>query len=1065
MKLSDITEDDIWDIADSGSIVERGRRYYRTRRITSFHTSNNIIVARVLGSYGTYDIEVHIDDGEIVADCNCPYGGPGCKHVAAVLYKYISEYEEKEKERPRKSQKKQQSQFFSLLDTLQNIPVNQDKQEEKYMVFFRFAKEQNNLCLSVEKAQYLKSGELGKKTKCTKQILIDSLPIFSEKKRRACLLFLHSLVTSPSSFYSIYSAYAQLVKRNLTTEADMELLRILRELFLSEPESFSNAFFKEKITEVSLEFKSNQKKKDTYMFEFFVMLGGNKQPLNPKSVHFFGDTALWCWQEMPEQEKNLLFECKTNSPTFFKQLFSYSGTVLTKKELHAFIESYYVKLSQVMHISLPKQHSIIEKIGEPIPRLLLRDFGSDTISVELKFRYDQHEVSPSNGGDIVFTDEAKRVFRLQRDSEKEQEYRVLLLENHLTEKDGFFFPTLDPRTWIADTVTVLQTQGFEIFGSEWLKNIQLRRELPQIKIEVSSGIDWFDIKGSVTVGDEEVPFESVLGALTKHERFIKLKDGTTAVLPKHWFEKLAGVAGLIAYDAKQRCARASKAQISLVHALLDISSSAKVDEKFEKIKEKFQNFKQIKEIPLPAQFQGTLREYQKAGYNWLHFLQEFSFGGCLADEMGLGKTVQVLSMLLYEKEKGNTQSSLIIVPKSLVFNWVNEINKFTPNLTVSVHHGLDRAQKREELNLQTDIIITTYGTLRNDIDLFQNILFYYIVLDESQYIKNALSQVAKTAYSLKGSYRLALTGTPIENNSLELWSQFAFLNPGLLGDMNYFKSSFTRSIEQEKNKDKASALKNMIHPFLLLRKKEMVAQDLPEKQITILYNDMETEQRRIYDYWKDKIREEVLQEIQENGVNKAQMKILQGLTLLRQICNHPLLIDESYLGESGKFSLIVEQLEEIIAEGHKVLLFSSFVKMLHLFRNKFIQKKIRFSYLDGSTNNRKEVVEEFQADPTIPVFLISLKAGGLGLNLTAADYVFIVDPWWNPAAEAQAIDRAHRIGQTKNVFVYKLITKDSIEEKIVELQESKKELVENVIPTDDGIFKRLTEEHIKKLFL
>jgi len=555
-----------------------------------------------------------------------------------------------------------------------------------------------------------------------------------------------------------------------------------------------------------------------------------------------------------------------------------------------------------------------------------------------------------------------------------------------------------------------------------------------------------------------------------HERFIKLSDGTIGVIPEKWLNKFAGVIGFLKKEKKQL--KAAKTQIQIIEALLDISTKSKVDNKFKELQQKFKNFKEIQKMPLPSHLKGSLRDYQKAGYNWLHFLKEFGFGGCLADEMGLGKTVQVLSLLAYEKEHANNinnsmknndnMQSLVVVPTSLVFNWENEIKKFTPDLSFYVHHGLER--KNDIDDIKDDLIITTYGTLRNDIEFFKNKKFYYAILDESQQIKNPLAKSTKSVYTIKSKYRLVLTGTPIENNSLDLWSQFAFLNPGLLGNMEYFKSTFTRSIDINKDKDKASALKHMINPFILMRKKETVAKELPDKQLTLLYCEMEDKQRKIYEYWKEKIKEDIKAAIEERGFNESKIKILQGLIKLRQICNHPKLIDESFIGSSGKFNLLIEQISEVISEGHKVLIYSSFVKMLHIFRDYFNESKIKFAYLDGTTKNRNEAVEMIQSNNDVSIFLISLKAGGLGLNLTAADYVFIVDPWWNPAAELQAIDRTHRIGQDKKIFIYKAITKDSVEEKILQLQESKLELVKNVITVEEGVFKKLSQEDINNTF-
>ncbi|NCC70771.1 DEAD/DEAH box helicase, partial [bacterium] len=339
-----------------------------------------------------------------------------------------------------------------------------------------------------------------------------------------------------------------------------------------------------------------------------------------------------------------------------------------------------------------------------------------------------------------------------------------------------------------------------------------------------------------------------------------------------------------------------------------------------------------------------------------------------------------------------------------------------------------------------------------------------IILDESQQIKNPSTRIAKAVYSLKAKNKLVMTGTPIENNLVELWSQFSFLNPGFLGKFDFFKNNFLKKISEEKDKEKMLALKNMINPFLLMRKKKLVAKELPEKQISILYCEMNEKQRKFYEIWKNKIREEIKDAIEEGGFLNAKLKILQGLTRLRQICNHPKLVDESYIGSSSKIDLIFDQIQEIIEEGHKILIFSSFIGMLKIVKEKFDVLNIDYSYLDGQSKNRQDIVNEFIENEKKKIFLISIKAGGLGLNLTVADYVFIIDPWWNPAIEMQAIDRVHRIGQKKNVFVYKTIVKDSVEEKIIELQESKKELIENLISSEEGIFKNLNQKDIDKIF-
>ena len=463
-----------------------------------------------------------------------------------------------------------------------------------------------------------------------------------------------------------------------------------------------------------------------------------------------------------------------------------------------------------------------------------------------------------------------------------------------------------------------------------------------------------------------------------------------------------------------------------------------------------------------------LRDYQKAGYDWLNFLRDYGFNGILADDMGLGKTLQTLSLLQRIKEKERTKEPfLVIVPTSLVFNWRNEIKKFTPSLSTYIHYGSTRNKtKKNFLSImnEKDIILTTYGILRNDLVLFTLEEFEYIVLDEAHMIKNPQSINARTVSALRGKNKLAISGTPIQNNLMELWSIFNFLSPGYLGSYGSFKESFMIPIEVEKDKRAASNLTKLINPFLLRRNKSIIAKELPSKTEVVLKSDFLAEEEEIYNTWKDYYSSEITKSIKSKGLNKSRMKILQGIIKLRQLSLHPKMVDPKYTGSSGKFDLLMMKVEEIISEGHKVLIFSSFVKMLDIIKEHLEKKGIKYSYLYGKSRNREQIVKEFQECEGARPFLISIKAGGLGINLTSADYVFIVDPWWNPAVEMQAMDRAHRIGQKKPVFVYKMIAKGSIEEKILDLQKSKKKLVEDIITTEKSLVKTIDANTIKEIF-
>jgi SNF2 family DNA or RNA helicase len=478
----------------------------------------------------------------------------------------------------------------------------------------------------------------------------------------------------------------------------------------------------------------------------------------------------------------------------------------------------------------------------------------------------------------------------------------------------------------------------------------------------------------------------------------------------------------------------------------------------------------------------ALRHYQEDGYSWLYWLYKNNLGACLADDMGLGKTLQTLVLLkkVIEENTGGIEqkpvqhqkqlfdnktgvpATLIILPSSLIHNWYNEIQKFTPEFKVLKYIGQGRATRMEDFG-NYHIILTTYGIVRNEYEQLQQYKFLYIILDESQTIKNPDSKIFQAVTELKSSNRMVLTGTPIENSLTDLWSQIEFLNPGLLGELAFFKSYFVTPIEKENNETKRDKLKRLIQPFILRRTKQEVAVDLPMLSEQIRLCSMSDDQKNFYEEEKSKIRNEILHAFDEVGVEKTTMIVLNALTKLRQIANHPVMVDNGYNSDSGKFDEVLSCLENMFFENHKVLIFSSFVKHLELFKLFFEKNGMRYSMLTGETRDREGAIKSFQEEDNNKFFLISLKAGGVGLNLTAADYVFILDPWWNPAAEMQAINRAHRIGQTNNVFVYRFISAETVEEKIVKLQERKSELAELFINSNNP-FKLMSKENIMELF-
>ena len=602
----------------------------------------------------------------------------------------------------------------------------------------------------------------------------------------------------------------------------------------------------------------------------------------------------------------------------------------------------------------------------------------------------------------------------------------------------------------------------ELLAREWRVEAdgKVYRPVSRFQLAVSSGADWFELRGDAEFDGETVPLPRLLTALRAGDKTVLLGDGSVGLLPEDWLKRCGLLANL--GEQEDGHVRFDPSQAALLDSLLAALPEVGQDDHFASFRQRLQKFEGIEPRREPPTFRGTLREYQRAALGWFGFLRDFGFGGCLADDMGLGKTVQVLALLENRRRSRSTSGpSLVVVPRSLVFNWLREAARFTPKLSTLDYTGINR----EGLHLQIaehDVVITTYGILRRDIQLFQEHTFDYLILDEAQAIKNSGSQSAKAARLLRGHHRLALSGTPIENHLGELWSLFEFLNPGMLGRSNSFRDLLGNGNGLEA--ESRELLARAVRPFILRRTKEQVAPDLPEKIEQTLYCDMKPRQRQLYQELRDYYRSSLLQKIDSQGMSRARMQVLEALLRLRQVACHPgLLSDEHQREASAKLELLVPQLIEVCEQGHRALVFSQFTRLLSIVRQALEQEGLAYEYLDGQTRDRQKRVENFQSPDGPPVFLISLKAGGLGLNLTAADYVFILDPWWNPAIEAQAIDRAHRIGQERHVFAYRLICRDTVEEKIVELQQQKRDLADAIISTDSGPLQELTREDLEAL--
>ncbi len=727
------------------------------------------------------------------------------------------------------------------------------------------------------------------------------------------------------------------------------------------------------------------------------------------------------------------------------------------------------------------------------------DWKSEPV-LYLHFKYGNKEIQVNNKNSVFVECESKqnnngtsefKFNRVTRDKKWEQSIDTYLASVGLNKDgEGAYKPALEKKTakdekhhmaarWLNKHAEMLTEKGFTIIQNFYQKKYFTQRI--SLNFSVKNRTDWFDIYAVVNFGNYEIPFIKLKNHIIGEKREYELPNGEIAILPEEWFSR---------YKELFLFSKDKDGHLQLKQHYYPLMES--MDGIPKKLIQRFKNLEgETFQVDIPRELKATLRSYQKTGFSWLYRLQQNNFGGCLADDMGLGKTLQTLTLILKttnvkksgktisksesktkqlsifddisenEEKKKENYTSLIVMPTSLIHNWESEIEKFAPTLRVFKYVG-NREKEFSEFH-KADIVLTSYGIVRNDIEFLQQYEFLFLILDESHYVKNPLSKTYNAVNMLRAQYRFVLTGTPIENSLLDLWSQMNFINEGLLGSLRFFKEEFIIPIEKENDTVQQERLRALINPFLLRRKKDEVARDLPPMTEQYRYCEMTEAQSKFYDTEKSRIRNEIMDIIGEKTIRKSSLLIIQGLTKLRQIANHPSLVDNSYSYESGKFYEITDTLNNIIAENHKVLVFSSFVKHLELVEDYINEKKWQYSKLIGSTTNRNEQVKRFEKEDANRIFLISLKAGGVGLNLTAADYVLIIDPWWNPAAELQAINRAHRIGQDKNVFVYRFISENTVEQKIKKLQERKSELADVFVNSNNPL-QNIDIKHVMELF-
>ena len=738
-------------------------------------------------------------------------------------------------------------------------------------------------------------------------------------------------------------------------------------------------------------------------------------------------------------------------------------------EANKLIKEYLWPLKNEIGLELPVQSAPQIKAASTTSfAVRLKEMEPHFLLFEPIIKYNKKEAL-LDGEDIEIF-ENNELTIVNRDEEKEQFLKLTIESLHpnfaeQTEEIYYYltFKEALEKGWFFDAIKKLTENNIEIFGQKSLTKFKYNSFKPKLDIKGGSGIDWFELKIEISYGDQIVPLKALRQAILNKSDFVQLGDGTMGILPEDWVKKFRPLfqLGSVKNDTELQV---SKFHYTLIDELYDNISEDDILKELSLKKEQLNQIENVQTIAKSKNISATLRPYQLAGLNWLNQMHQIGWGGCLADDMGLGKTLQALCFLQKLHDENKTVKALIVCPTSLIYNWQAEIDKFTKGIDYVIYHGAEREFPKPK-SPKWNLLITSYGTLRNDIESFSKFNFEVTILDESQAIKNPVSLITKAVRLINTKYKFVLSGTPVQNNTFDLYAQLNFCNPGLLGNQEFFKTEYATAIDKYGDKEKSEQLRKMVFPFILRRTKEQVAKDLPDKTETVMYCEMGSYQQKVYDAVKEDYKLKILGKIEDVGMSKSAFLILEGLNKLRQICDCPSLIGDveknRFKQSSIKLDELMREIEENISN-HKMLIFSQFLGMLALVREKLDADGIKYVYLDGSTpaKERKALVDSFQNDTTIQVFLISLKAGGVGLNLTAADYVYVIDPWWNPAVEDQAIDRTHRIGQTKKVFAYKMICKNTIEEKIMLLQAKKKSLAKELISEDASFVKKLTKDDV-----
>jgi len=1053
-------------------IRQRGEYYAKQRRVILKEVSYVKIIGTVKGSclYTVSLDDMNSRDGEILMFCTCPFFKQGflCKHLWAAIVEAdkilsaeglpaVSCDSKYKKDRPKKKTNWQSLFVDALWQGKQPDPPWLDG-SSKFVLCYELNVTSIAVEISAVERYLRKDSTLGRERKLQAATIEHrGLP----RVDRAIIAILDNV--SERVLKNDFFRYYQRIQKNFIDLAveprDLELiLPLLAEtkrcrVFNSGERQLADPLYKAAPITALLEMKAEpkiQRGKKGFKLVPSVRLknSGKVVLLSDIPVFFHTSPVLFIYD-------GYLFELPGPSLSWIKAALKSGEIEISRKDIRDLVIQTEF-LSERPKFILPDgvaPETVQDLLPEP---LLIVELEKGFLKAKVFMKYENLEIDWCDPGLSVLNTESWQ--RIKRDRDRESELLIGLCDKGFQAKDGLFQRDIKGA---AEALSELAEQGWRIQG----QNRRPFRGGRIIELDISSGIDWFDLEGGISFGEHLVPLPTAIRTFLRGEKTVKLGDGSTGLLPEKWLSRNLPMLELgmaSGHKNSGKTLRFSSTQALILDALLEENEVEPVDRRFIETRNAMKDFSGIENFPVPACFRGVLRRYQKDTLGWFDFLKKLGFGGILADDMGLGKTVQVLAWLAGEENR-KEGPSLIVSPTSVLFNWQSEAKHFVPDLKILAYSGNNRSELVKELD-RVDLVITTYGLVRLDIDTLRNLRFNYIILDESQAIKNPNSQIAKAVRLLKARNRLCLTGTPLENNVRELWSQMEFLNPRFLGSMAVFNRRFAKPIAQG-DKAALNLLQKTVKVFILRRNKETVAKEILGKMEHVILCPMTNRQARIYSRVLDHYRTSILTAIERRGLNRSRIKILEGLLRLRQVANHPAIIGEDGAG-SGKLDKLMKLIEETVSCGHKALVFSQFTKMLGLIRCSLDSAGIIYEYLDGRTPQarRKDRVRRFQNIEDIKLFLISLKAGGLGLNLTAADYVFIVDPWWNPAVELQAVDRTHRIGQDKKVFTYRLITAETVEEKVLALQEKKRELVSAILNSGQDMLRQLSREDLDLLF-